>query len=303
MADEFTVTDLCDTLGVSRSGYYAHVKKPERPRRQRDRELTAVMHEAFVDSGSTYGSPRLVKAAQEKGMPCGKNRMRRLMREQRIRPRQKARYRPRTTDSNHHLGIAPNWLADVPHPDAPDQVWVTDITYIDTLEGWFYMAGVMDLFSRKIIGWAGGQTMETELVERALKKALRHRSPGQGLIHHSDRGSQYASHAYQQMLKTAHITASMSRRGNCYDNAYKESFWATLKAECFGDHIPATRREAELQIFGYIEGFYNTRRYHSSLGYRSPVRFESDHLRSLADRRARAVSGATAAGETTPLLL
>lgn len=303
MASQFPVSQLCQALDVSRSGYYAHKKKPQRLRRRQDESLKASMHQAFQESGSTYGTPRLVKAAQQQGLPCGRNRMGRLMKEEAIRPIQKRKYRPQTTDSTHAHPVAPNWLKHIPVPEAPDQVWVADITYVETREGWLYLAGIMDLYSRRIVGWTAGETMESQLVEKALDKAVGRRRPGQGLIHHSDRGSQYASHSFRQLLATARITASMSRRGNCYDNAHKESFWGTLKTECFGKGVPATRKEAELQIFRYIEGFYNTRRYHSSLGYRSPAQYESDYLRSLADRRARAVSGTTSAGGATSLFL
>lgn len=302
MAGEYAVKSLCGALGVSRSGYYAHKNKPQGLRRQQDKELTAVMYEAFVQNDSSYGSPRLVKAVREKGLACGKTRMRRLMCQAAIQAPHKRPFRPQTTDSNHGLAIAPNWLAELARPDAPDRIWVCDITYIWTCEGWLYLAGVMDLFSRMIIGWAVGKTMQTELVERALDKALT-RQPGPGLIHHSDQGSQYASGSYRDKLRSAGITASMSRRGNCYDNACKESFWSTLKTECLRGLVPATRKEAELRIFSYIEGFYNTRRYHSSLGYSSPAHYEMDYHQSQATRRARAVSGAALDGEAAQVLL
>jgi len=171
--------------------------------------------------------------------------------------------------------VAPNWLAKVPAPDRPDQIWASDITYIDTRQGWLYLAGILDLCSRRVAGWNVSDELTTPLVVGAWEKAWQKSKPPRGLLHHSDRGCQYASQRYQDLLRQSGATASMSAAGNCYDNAAMESFWATLKAECFADFVPETRHQATLMIFDYIEGFYNRTRTHSSLGYKSPLEFES----------------------------
>lgn len=301
---DHSIETLCRTLEVSRSGYYAHRNKPHKPRRQADQQLTTLINDSFQDSGQTYGCARVRKDLQEAGFACGKNRILRLMSDQGLRPRQKRRPRPRTTDSSHAMPTFPNWLGSVPAPDAPDRQWVADITYIHTRqEGTLYLAGVMDLYSRKIIGWSLGPTMEASLVEKAFAQAAARRVPGKGLIHHSDRGSQYTSHSFQQLLGSYGITCSMSRRGNCYDNAFKESFWATLKCECFGEKLPDDFRQVDLMLFAYIEGFYNRRRRHSSLGYLSPQQYEDQRMRSQAAPSATGVGGKRDAGEATSLLL
>lgn len=297
------VQAMCQVLGVSRSGYYAHLKKPARPRRQRDEKLRPLINESFQQSRRTYGSVRIVEDLHEQGEHCGKNRVRRLMKEQGLHAWQKRRFRPQTTDSNHTMPTAPNWLAEVPAPVAPNQVWAADITYIPTVEeGTAYLAGVMDLFSRRVRGWALGRTMETALVEAAFVQAVGKEKELHGLIHHSDRGSQYTSRGYRQLLSSHGVCSSMSRKGNCYDNAFKESFWASLKSECLGEKIPRTFEQAETMLFDYIDGFYNTRRRHSSLGYISPAQFESNHLRSHAAVSATVVCGANDAGEASSLI-
>ena len=184
------------------------------------------------------------------------------------------RFVPRTTDSNHYNPIAPNWLAKVPTPVKPDQVWVVDITYIPTLEGWIYLAIVLDACSRKVVGWAMGTSLETSLVTEALNRAQKERRPAPGLLHHSDRGVQYASSAYRTLLAQFNIAPSMSRAANPYDNAMAESFMATFKTECF-EQMPVTHAEARLRVFDYLETFYNPKRRHSALGYKSPVEFEN----------------------------
>ena len=266
---------LCQTLDVSRAGYYAHNHKPERPRRQQDQTLTPLICQEFEASRKSYGSPRLQVALRRQGHPCGKNRVARLMRQAGLRARQKRRFRPRTTQSNHGFAIAENWLAKVPAPALPNQVWVSDITYLPTQEGWLYLAMTLDACSRKVVGWCTADSLETFMVTEALKLARQRRGPAPGLLHHSDRGVQYASSACRALLANYKITASMSRKGNCYDNAIAESFFATLKTEAFEDGIPATKAQAKQQVFVYIEGFYNTRRFHSALGYQSPVDFEN----------------------------
>lgn len=266
---------ICQTLDVSRAGYYAHRHKPERTRRQQDQTLTPLICQEFAASGKNYGSPRLQIALRRQGHACGKNRVARLMRQAGLRVRQKRQYRPRTTQSNHGLAIAENWLAKVPAPVRPNQVWVSDITYLPTQEGWLYLAMTLDAFSRKVVGWWTHDSLETCLVTEALKLARQRRGPAPGLLHHSDRGVQYASSACRALLAYYKITASMSRKGNCYDNAMAESFFATLKTEAFKDGIPVTKAQAKQLVFVYIEGFYNPRRFHSALGYQSPVEFEN----------------------------
>ena len=276
LASEFPVKTLCRALGVSRSGYYATQKKAGRPRARDNARLGAKIKESFEASRRTYGSPRLTVVLRRAGETCGRHRVARLMRVHRLRATQKRRFRPRTTDSRHLCPIAPNHLAErVAPPARPGEVWQTDITYVATKEGWLYVAGVLDACSRKIVGWAADDTMPTALVARAFERAVQGQRPSPGLLHHSDRGSQYASDAYRELLHRHGVVASMSRAGNCYDNAKMESFWATLKGELIGDHVFATRAEARSEIFWYIEVFYNRQRLHGALGYHSPVEFEN----------------------------
>jgi len=265
---------LCQTLEVSRAGYYAHRRKPARPRRVQDQRL-AEQITLFQASRRTYGSPRIHAALRGAGVCCGKNRVARLMRQQGLRAKQKRRFRPTTTHSNHPLAVAENWLAKVPAPTRPNQIWVADITYLPTQEGWLYLAIILDACSRKIVGWQVADHLESSLVTEALKQARERRGPALGLLHHSDRGVQYASSAQRALLATFQITPSMSRKGNCYDNAMAESFFATLKTEAFVAAIPQTKAQTKRQLFDYIEPFYNTRRFHSALGYKSPVEFEN----------------------------
>ena len=275
MKSDYPITALAEALEVSKSGFFAHRRKAERPRRQQDRALAEKIRSIFAASRQTYGSPRITAALRRAGQRCGKNRAARLMRENGLRPKQKCRrWRPQTTDGNHRQPLAENWLAKVPAPARADQVWVADITCIDTAEGWLYLAALPDTCTRRCVGWQTGETLEAGLVTRAWQKAVAARRPGPGLLHHSDRGSQYASGAMAALLARHGAAASMSRKGNCYDNAMMESFWATLKAEGLAGQRPATRGAARLQIFDYIEGFYNPRRLHSSLGYQSPLAFE-----------------------------
>lgn len=269
------LSEACQALSVSRSGYHAHLHKHERPRRRQDAQLATELREAFNASRHTYGSPRLVHCLRARGLHHGKNRITRIMREQHLRVRQKRRFVPRTTIADKTSPVAPNHLLKRPAPTQPNQVWVTDITYLPTGEGWLYLAAEMDLCSRRILGWNTHETLATELPNAALERALQARgSVAKGLLHHSDRGCQYTSAEFRQRLKLRGITPSMSRRANCYDNATMESFWATLKAECFGSTIPTTRSQARSMVFDYIETFYNPVRLHSSLGFQSPVAFE-----------------------------
>ena len=276
LANEFPVKALCRALGVSRSGYYAAQKKAERPRARDNARLGAKVKESFEASRRTYGSPRLTVVLRRAGETCGRHRVARLMRVHRLRATQKRRFRPRTTDSRHLCPIAPNHLAARQEPPArPGEVWQTDITYVATREGWLYLAGVLDACSRKIVGWAADDTMPTSLVARAFERAVALERPAPGLLHHSDRGSQYASDAYRELLRSHGVVASMSRAGNCYDNAKMESFWATLKSELIQNRVFASHAEAKSEIFWYIEAFYNRTRLHGALGFYSPVDFEN----------------------------
>lgn len=268
---------MCKALEISRSGYYAHRTKPARKRRREDRELKSKIRRSFKDGRGVHGSPRIRTALAREGVRCGKNRIARLMREEGLRVTGKRRWRPpRTTDSRHGLPIAPNLLKQIPTPAAPDQAWVSDITYLPTDEGWHYLAVIMDLCSRRVVGWATDPSLQTGLVKEALQRAIAARGRPAGLIHHSDRGCQYASTQYRDALRDAGLTQSMSRKGNCYDNAAMESFFASLKAETFQRHTAQTRRQAELILFDYIETFCNPKRFHSALGNRSPLEFESE---------------------------
>lgn len=260
---------------MSRSGYYAHRHKPEGRRRRQDTLLRGVLARCFRDSRHTYGTPRLRADLRSLGHRVGRRRISRLMHEQGLQPKQKRRFVPQTTDSRHGRPVAPPKLLERAATDGPGQVWVSDITYIPTREGWLYLAAEMDLFSRRIVGWDAREHMERGLVISALENAVATRQGSlRGLLHHSDQGSQYASHDFTTRLMQLGMEASMSRRGNCYDNAAMESFWATLKAECFDREMPATRQQARSMIFDYIETFYNPLRRHSSLGYLSPAQFE-----------------------------
>jgi putative transposase len=276
MSGDHRLKSLCDTLEVSRSGYYAWSGRTPSRRAEANATLRATIRQIHAASLGTYGSPRIKRALDRVGPPVGHNRIARLMREERLQGRNRRRFRVRTTDSNHAEPIAPNLLAQVPAPSQPNQAWVTDITYIETGEGWLYLAGVLDLFSRRLVGWAMGSSLDTALPLAALLMALRQRQPRPGLIHHSDRGVQYASKSYRACLAQHRLTASMSRTGSCYDNATMESFWSTLKHELVYRRRFDTRQEATTAIFAYIESFYNRRRLHSSLGYRSPLDFESN---------------------------
>jgi len=269
----YQVEELAQTLEVSASGFYAHQHKSQGVRAQQDRTLAQQIQPLFEQSRRTYGSPRITVALRRRGHRCGKNRVARLMRQNGLRARQKRRFVPRTTQSDHPLPIAPNWLAKVPAPLRPNQIWLVDITYVATAEGWIYLAVVLDGCSRKVVGWAMDVSLETSLVTEALNRAQKERRPFPGLLHHSDRGVQYASSAYRALLAKLNITPSMSRPANPYDNALAESFMATFKTECF-DHLPKTRDQAKLNVFDYIETFYNPKRLHSALGYQSPVDFE-----------------------------
>ena len=269
------LTAACHTLSVSRSGYHAHLRKPQLKRRTQDAQLATEIHEAFNASHSTYGSPRLVQALRKKGLRHGKNRIARLMRQEQLQALQKRRFVPRTTVADKTATPAPNHLLKRPAPASLNEVWVTDITYLPTGEGWLYLAAEMDLHSRRILGWDTSASLAAALPLSALERALQARNiTPNGTLHHSDRGCQYTSHEFRRRLQLRGLTPSMSRTGNCYDNAAMESFWATLKTECFKHTVPATRAQARAMVFDYIETFYNPVRLHSSLGFQSPACFE-----------------------------
>lgn len=258
---------------MSRSGYYAWLKRPESNRKSRNRELLKEIHRVYKISRGTYGSPRITESLKKQGVKCSKNRVARLMHKNGIVAKTKRKFKA-TTNSKHNYPIAPNLVNQNFTVSRPNAVWVADITYIPTDEGWLYLAAIEDLFQRKIVGWAMDRTMTTQLVLNALMQAKMRYRPPTGLIHHSDRGSQYASHDYKRALKNYQMVASMSRKGNCYDNACMESFFGTLKRELIWNNRFRTRAEARQAIFGYIEVFYNRIRLHSALGYMSPVEYE-----------------------------
>lgn len=264
---------MCQVLKVGRSGYYAWARRSPSRRAQANQALLAHIRAAYQRNRKSYGSPRLHLALQRQGVTCGRHRVARLMRAHGLVARAKRRFRPRTTQRADFVVPAPNRLNQDFAASAPNQKWVSDFTYIETGEGWLYLAVVLDLFSRRVVGWAMRETMDTELVEAALRVALEDRQPPPGLLHHSDQGCQYTATAYLTCLTTAHSQLSMSRVGNCYDNAMVESFFSTLKTECVTAPF-CTRTEARTTIFEYLEVWYNRQRMHSSLGYRSPVDFE-----------------------------
>jgi putative transposase len=277
MKPDYSITALCTTLVVPPSTYYDWKDRCAMPgaRALEDQLLTEQIAAIHNQSRQTYGSPRIVAALRQQGHRHGRNRVSRLMRQTNLCGRQKARYRVRTTDSNHDQPIAPNLMAESAPATAPNQIWVGDITYIETQEGWLYLAAVLDRYSRKIVGWAMSERIDAALVLKAFAMARLHRQPTTQILFHSDRGVQYASAAYRQALTQAGLLPSMSRKGNCYDNATMESFWSTLKLELVYRTNFVSRAQARTQIFDYIEAFYNRQRAHSALNYLSPVDFEA----------------------------
>lgn len=272
--DLFPVELQCGVLDVSRSGFYAWINREPSPREQRREQLVGKIHEAHRESNQVYGSPRVFQKLKLAGVSCCENTVAKLMRSEGLKARSRKPFRVKTTDGDHQFPVATNVLNREFYPNEANAVWTADITYIATREGWLYLAVVIDLFSRRVVGWATADHMRTELIVDALRMALKHRRPTGPLLHHSDRGSQYASEAYQKVLEEHGIEPSMSRRGNCYDNAVTESFFSTLKRERVAHENYATHVEAHASLFEYIEIFYNRQRLHSTLGYRSPVDFE-----------------------------
>ena len=275
LAADHPVRIMCRILGVSRSGYYARGRRVPDRQAQTDAQLLAEVRRIFTESRQTYGSPRVTAALRQAGQVCNHKRVERLMRTAGLSGRSRKRFRVQTTDSKHALPIAPNRLSPAPPCTARDQVWLTDITYVWTQEGWLFLACLLDLYSRKVVGWAMGESLATTLPLLALRMALTRRRPAKGLLHHSDRGVQFASGDYRQQLARHGLLASMSRKGNCYDNAAMESFWSTLKQELVYRRQFQTRTDARQAIFEWIEVFYNRTRLHSSLGFQSPVDFEN----------------------------
>lgn len=279
MKDDQPIRLLCEVLEVSASGYYDWCRRQTQPgpRAQANASLLEQIVRIHQASRQTYGSPRVQQQLARAGRRHGRNRIARLMREHQLFGRSRRRFRVATTDSRHDQPIAPNRLPQLPAPSAPNQIWLADITYVPTAEGWLYVAGVLDLYSRRLAGWAMSERIDTDLVLAAWDMAHSHRQPAAGLVLHSDRGVQYASADFRQALAQTQAIASMSRKGNCYDNAAMESFWSTLKVELVHRCKFPTRAAARHAIFEFIEVFYNRQRLHSALGYRSPVDFENQN--------------------------
>ena len=270
---QFPVKECCVALRVSRSGYYQWVGREQSLRAETNAELWKEIQRVYDEHRGRYGSPRITQQLRQEGLVCGKNRVARLMRKNQLAARRKKAFRPRTTTPGQ--GVAPNLIKEL-EPSAPDQVWASDITYVATLEGWLYLAVILDLFSRRVVGWKLGETLEAELVVMALRNALVLRQPDEGLYFHSDRGSQYSSQAVRKPLSVIRANQSMSGVGNCYDNATMEAFFSTLKTECFPDNqVFASRAQAQREIFEYIEVYYGNQRLHSALGYQTPSQYET----------------------------
>ena len=277
----FPVAVLCDAVGVSRSAYYAWRRSVPSAREQANERVLAEIRAIHVENEARYGSPRVLDELRDRGHKVGKHRVARLMRENGLWARVRRRFR-HTTDSRHTLPIAPNLLGQRFTSEAPNQAWVGDITYIWTAEGWAYLAVLLDLYSRRVVGWALRKSLNRELAVSALEHALTCRKPPPGLLHHTDRGSQYASHEYRSLLDEHGVRCSMSAAGNCYDNAVSESFFATLKKELVHGCAFETRSEAYDAISDYIENYYNAKRRHSAAGNQSPINFELAYSAQLA---------------------
>ena len=273
---------LCFVLGVSRSGFYAWKRRPPSPRVVGDAQLVAAIKEVHKAGRGTYGSPRVLRALRKRGTRVGKKRIERLMRREGLFGKRRKKF-CRTTDSRHADPIAPNVLQRDFDAALPNTAWATDVTYVSTDEGWLYLAAILDLCSRRVVGWATSASNDRQLALDALARATRDRMPSTGLVHHSDRGSVYASRDYRDALDSVGARPSMSRKGDCWDNAVAESFFATIKGELIDRNEFRTRSDATLAIADYIDGFYNVTRLHSTIGYMSPIEFE---LRLKSKREA-----------------
>lgn len=274
-AEKYPVRRQCQVLAVAESGYYAWLQAQPSARQQADELLLGEIQAIYQQNRYLYGSPRIHAELHKRGCSCSRKRVARLMRQAHLASVRQRRHRVQTTDSKHSYPVALNVLNRDFEAQHPNQKWVSDMTFIPTQQGWLYLAAVLDLFSRKIVGWAMSANPDTTLVQQALLMALSQRQPTGDLLHHSDRGSQYAAHAYQDLLAQHHITVSMSRTGNCYDNAVMESFFRTLKAECVDLHVFQSHPHARSIIFEFLEVYYNRQRLHSTLGYCTPAAFEA----------------------------
>ena len=274
---QYPVRELCLALEVTRSGYYAWRRGQETAREAANRLLSEEIRRVHRQKRGRYGSPRITEQLRRDGHGCNHKRVERLMRKHGLKGCSSRRRRVCTTDSEHDHPVAPNLLLNRPAPSRPNEVWVADITYVPTAEGWLFLAAVMDLYSRQILGWSVWENLQAGGPIQALKRALVRREHPKGTIHHSDRGVQYACQAYRQELRTAGLVASMSRKGNCYDNAAMEAFWSTLKREAMAQSATWSKDRVRRELFEYIDGDYNRSRLHSSLGYQSPVDFENQN--------------------------
>jgi putative transposase len=274
---------MCEVLKVSRSGYYAWLNRPESERNKRRKRITKRIHQIFVKSRRLYGSPKITQILRHEGERVSQKTVAKIMRENQLKSRTVRKYKA-TTDSRHEYPVQENVLNQKFEAERPGQVWMADITYVPTAEGWLYVASLMDLYTRKIVGWYADSRMTKELVIRALDQAYKRQKPVGPVLHHSDRGSQYASHEYQDRLRQYGMVGSMSRKGNCYDNACIESFHSILKRELVYLERFETREKAKKGIFEYIEIWYNRERIHSSTAYLSPVEYERRYFRNMESK-------------------
>lgn len=277
LSKEHNVRDLCELFEVTRSGYYAWSGGQESARELANRAVTQQIKEVFEAKRQRYGSPRITAELRRQGQVCNHKRVERLMRQERLKARSGRRRKVRTTNSDHEQPVAPNLLLGRAAPVKADEVWVADITYVPTAEGWLFVAAVMDLYSRQILGWSVWESLAATGALQALARAMVKRGYPRGVIHHSDRGIQYACAEYRRQLQQHGLVASMSRKGNCYDNAAMEAFWSTLKREAMADSDQWSRDRVRRELFEFIESDYNRSRLHSSLGYQSPVDFENQN--------------------------
>jgi putative transposase len=274
LSKNYPVGPLCQAVQVARSGYYSWLKGQEPAREVANGQLVEQIKTIYEAKRGTYGSPRITHELRRAGQKCNHKRVERLMRQQGLKGRRGKKRKVRTTNSDHDQPVAPNLLLERAAPQKTDEVWVADITYVPTAQGWLFLAAVMDLYSRQILGWSIWESLEAGGAIQALNRALARRRYPRGVIHHSDRGIQYACQEYRQQLERCGLVASMSRKANCYDNAAMEAFWSTLKREALEESADWSKDRVRRVIFEYIESIYNRSRLHSSLGYQSPVDFE-----------------------------